>query len=47
MKSTRWMIARHIIIMIAVLVAIGGLGIWLDLGPVVHSVEAATAQPSN
>ncbi len=47
MKSTPWEIACYIIVMIVVLVAIGALGVWWDLGPVVHSIEATTAHTSN
>jgi hypothetical protein len=31
-------VAVHIILFVVVLVGIGGVAIWLDLGPVVHSM---------
>jgi hypothetical protein len=45
MKSTPRKIARHIIILIVILIAISALAIWLGIGPVVHSL-AATARIS-
>ena len=37
MTLTARKIARHIIVMIVILVALTALAIWLGLGPVVHS----------
>ena len=38
-------IARHVIVLIVILVALSALAIWLGLGPVVHS-QVALATPA-
>ena len=37
MTMTARKVARHIIILIVILVTLTALSIWLELGPVVHS----------
>ena len=39
MTLTARQIARHIIILIVILVTLTALSIWLELGPVVHSSD--------
>ncbi len=40
MTLTARQIARHIIILIVILVTLTALSIWLELGPVVHSSDS-------